>query len=77
LEKLNERQRKVIEHLKVHKRISRSEYVKLTDCSERTAFRDLEELTKSKVVIREGKGKKLTMSWRKMARKWHERLVGV
>jgi len=52
LEKLNERQRKVIEHLKVYKRISRSKYAKLIGCSERTAFRDLGELTKNKVVIR-------------------------
>jgi len=58
LEKLNERQRKVIEHLKIHKRISRSEYAKLTGCSERTAFRDLGELTKNKVVVRKGKSKK-------------------
>ncbi len=58
LEKLNERQRKVIEHLKVYKKISRSEYVKLTGCSERTAFRDLGELIKNKVVIRKGKSKK-------------------
>ena len=58
LKKLNERQRKVIEHLKVYKRISRSEYAKLTDCSERTAFRDLGELMKNKIVIRKGKSKK-------------------
>ena len=58
LEKLNERQRKVIEHLEVYKRISRSEYAKLTGCSERTAFRDLGELIKNKVVIRKGKSKK-------------------
>ncbi len=58
LEKLKERQRKVIEYLKAHKRISRSEYTKLTSCSERTAFRDLEELTKSRIIIRKGGGKK-------------------
>ncbi len=58
LKKLNERQRKVIEHLKVYKRISRSEYAKLTDCSERTAFRDFGELMKNKIVIRKGKSKK-------------------
>ena len=57
LKKLNERQREAIEHLKVYKRISRSEYTKLTSCSERTAFRDLEELTKNKIIIRKGKGK--------------------
>lgn len=57
LEKLNQRQREAIEHLKVRKRVSRSEYAKLTSCSERTAFRDLEELTKNKIIKRKGRGK--------------------
>lgn len=58
LEKFSERQRRAVEYLKVHKEMSRSGYVKLTGCSERTALRDLDELTKSGVVIRKGKGKK-------------------
>ena len=57
LEKLNERQKKAIEYLKTHKKITRSGYVKLIICSKRTAFRDLEELLKDKIIIRKGKGK--------------------
>jgi ATP-dependent DNA helicase RecG len=57
LEKFNERQKKVIEYLKVYKKITRSQYVKLTSCSERTAFRDLEKLLKNEIVARKGRGK--------------------
>ena len=58
LEKLNERQKRAINYLKTHKKITRSEYVKLTDCSERTAFRDIESLKIDKILIRKGEGKK-------------------
>ncbi|PKL42069.1 MAG: hypothetical protein CVV39_09010 [Planctomycetes bacterium HGW-Planctomycetes-1] len=54
---LNERQKKAIEYLKTTKKITRSHYVKLTDCSERTAFRDIEELLKKNIVERKGTGK--------------------
>jgi len=43
--------------LKIHKKITRSEYVKLTNSAERTAFRDIEELYKSKIITRKGTGK--------------------
>jgi len=58
LKQLNERQMKAVDFLKIHKKITRSEYVKLIGCSERTAFRDLEELVKKKIITRKGKGKK-------------------
>jgi len=58
LKRFNERQRKVAEYLKVHEKITRSEYVKLANCSERTAFRDLEKLLKNKIIVRKGRGKK-------------------
>ena len=58
LEGLNERQKRVVEYLKIHKIISRSEYVSLVGCSERTAFRDLEELRKDNLIVRKGKGKR-------------------
>ncbi|PIR05604.1 hypothetical protein COV56_01960, partial [Candidatus Kuenenbacteria bacterium CG11_big_fil_rev_8_21_14_0_20_37_9] len=50
MQKLNERQKKAMEYLKIHKKITRSEYVKLTNSAERTAFRDIEELYKSKII---------------------------
>lgn len=58
LKKLNERQRKAAEYLKIHRTISRSQYTKLTNSSERTAFRDLEELLEKNIVVRKGRGKK-------------------
>lgn len=54
---LNERQKKAVEYLKIHKKITRLKYAKLIGCSERTAFRDIEELLKNKIVMRKGKGK--------------------
>ncbi len=57
LEQLNKRQRGVMEHLKTHKKITRSGYVRITGCSERTAFRDIEELSGRKLIIRRGGGK--------------------
>ena len=57
LKELNERQRKAVEHLKTHKKITRSGYVRIIGCSERTAFRDLEELLKEKLIIRKGGGR--------------------
>ena len=58
IEKLNERQKKAVEYLKRHKEITRSKYVAVAGCSEKTALRDLEELTKDNLAIRKGKGKK-------------------
>ena len=58
LENLNERQRKAIEYLKIHRTISRSQYSKLTNCSERTASRDIDGLFENNIVVRKGRGKK-------------------
>ncbi|PKP56811.1 MAG: hypothetical protein CVT88_03245 [Candidatus Altiarchaeales archaeon HGW-Altiarchaeales-1] len=58
LKELNERQKKVVEHLKINKKITRLEYVTLTGCSERTAFRDIENLIKKEFLIRKGDGRK-------------------
>ncbi|OYT54016.1 MAG: hypothetical protein B6U72_03870 [Candidatus Altiarchaeales archaeon ex4484_2] len=57
LEQLNKRQKKTIGYLKIHKKITRSEYVKIIGCSERTAFRDLTGLLKKGIVKRKGKSK--------------------
>jgi ATP-dependent DNA helicase RecG len=55
---LNERQKKAIEYLRIHKTITRSQYVKLVGCSQRTALRDFDELVKKEIVKKEGKGKR-------------------
>ena len=59
LEGLNKRQKVVIEHFKIHQKISRSQYAKLTNCSIRTAFRDLEKLLKDNILIRKGVGRNI------------------
>ena len=59
LEGLNERQKKTIEYIKTHKKVSCSQYAKLTNCSNRTAFRDIENLLKNKILIRRGVGRSI------------------
>jgi ATP-dependent DNA helicase RecG len=55
---LNERQIKAVEYLlKERKKISRSEYASLFNCSIRTAFNDLQDLVNKKLVKRTGKGR--------------------
>lgn len=54
---LNERQRQVIEYLRVHSFISNQQYVSLMSVSRRTCVRDLNELIDKRLVIREGKKK--------------------
>ena len=68
LEELNERQKVAIEYFKIHQKISRSQYAKLTNCSLRTAFRDLEKLLKDNILIRKGVGRNI---YYELARKWH------
>ena len=64
----NERQKVAIEYFKIHQKISRSQYAKLTNCSLRTAFRDLEKLLKDNILIRKGVGRNI---YYELARKWH------
>jgi ATP-dependent DNA helicase RecG len=49
---LNERQRAVIPHLKLSRRITNTEYRQLTGTTDRTATRDLEELVRKGVLER-------------------------
>jgi len=58
LEKLSERQKKAVEYMKKRRTISRTQYSKLTNCSERTASRDLEGLLRHNIIVRKGSGKK-------------------
>ena len=55
LEKLNERQKKAIEYLRKNKKITNKEYRKINpDISDRTALKDLMDLTEKKVIFAEG-----------------------
>jgi len=58
VEGLNERQKKAWEYLREKETISRSEYMKLCQCSEKTAKRDLNDMLTRGLIKRKGKGKK-------------------
>lgn len=63
LESLNERQKKAWDYLRERDAITRSDYEKICDCSQRTALRDLEDLVRRGLLRQEGKGKKI-LYWR-------------
>ena len=54
---LNERQKQAIEYLKTHESITTLEFVSLVRCHERTARKDLAELVRLNVVVKQGMGK--------------------
>lgn len=54
---LNERQMKAIEFIKIHSILTSSDYQKITKVSRQTITRDLYELVKKGILIREGKGR--------------------
>lgn len=54
---LNERQLKVINHLKTKRQISNSEYRELTDSTSKTAGRDLDDLVQKGILESKGKGR--------------------
>lgn len=54
---LNERQRKAVQHLRKHLRISSADYQRITECSRRTATRDLAELVDLGLIEFRGKGR--------------------
>ncbi len=54
---LNERQKKAIQYIKINKKITRTEYAKLFNCSIRTAFNDIQNLTSKNILARKGIGK--------------------
>ena len=53
---LNERQKKAVEFIKTGKKITRSEYEKMFDISERTANRELSDLVELSIFNKIGKG---------------------
>lgn len=54
---LNERQKIAIEYLKKHESITTLQYVNLVRCHERTARKDLADLVRLNVIIKQGLGK--------------------
>ncbi|MFO8110833.1 MAG: helix-turn-helix domain-containing protein [Thermoplasmata archaeon] len=54
---LNERQKKAMVYLMQHKKITRSKYESLFDCSKKTAYNDLQDLVDKEIINRKGKGK--------------------
>lgn len=53
---LNERQKKSIKYIEKYGRITRAEYEKLNNVSERTANRELNNLINRRLIEKEGKG---------------------
>jgi len=53
---LNERQKKAVEFIKIEKRITRTEYEKMSGISERTANRELSDLVKPGIFDKIGRG---------------------
>jgi ATP-dependent DNA helicase RecG len=54
---LNERQKLAIEFLKTHGSITTLEYIRVANCHERTARKDLADLVRLNVVVKQGLGK--------------------
>ena len=52
--RLNERQVKAVEFLRLHQSISNRDYRQLTGANDRTALRDLAELMEKKLLVRRG-----------------------
>ncbi len=59
VERLNPRQRELYAYLTKHRVITRREYEQMMGISERTARLDLEEMVKSGILKREGRGKQI------------------
>lgn len=59
LDRLNPRQQELYRYLTRHKVITRKEYEQMMGISERTARLDLEEMVKSGILKREGRGKQI------------------
>lgn len=57
LEGLNERQRKALEYLKKHDFIARKTYMDLNKISNKTAFLELKDLVRKRILLKEGKGR--------------------
>ena len=54
---LNERQKKALEYLKIHKNITRKIYIEINNISPRQANKDLNDLLEKKLIRKQGKGR--------------------
>ena len=54
---INERQRKAIEYLKIHKNITRKIYIEINNISPRQANKDLNDLLEKKLIRKQGRGR--------------------
>jgi DNA-binding NtrC family response regulator len=55
LDALNERQRRLLEHLAQNGRCTNRKFIEMTEASPRTGLRDLQELIAKGLIVREGK----------------------
>ena len=55
LDSLNERQRRLLDHLSAHGRCTNRQFIEMTSASARTGLRDLQELMDKGFIVREGK----------------------
>jgi len=69
---LNETQRKAINYLKKHTRITRAEYEKISLVSERTANRELTDLVNRKLIEKKGKGPETFYSLARFGEIWRD-----
>jgi ATP-dependent DNA helicase RecG len=57
---LNERQKKAIEYLKIHKNITRKIYMEINNISPRQANKDLNDLFEKKLIRKQGRGRAIS-----------------
>ena len=57
---LNERQKKAIEYLKIHKNITRKIYMEINNISPRQANKDLNDLFEKKLIKKQGRGRAIS-----------------
>ena len=57
---LNERQKKAIEYLKIHKNITRKIYIEINNISPRQANKDLNDLLEKKLIRKQGRGRAIS-----------------
>ena len=57
---LNERQKKAIEYLKIHKNITRKIYIEINNISPRQANKDLNDLLGKRLIRKQGKGRAIS-----------------
>ena len=57
---LNERQKKAIEYLKIHKNITRKIYIEINNISPRQANKDLNDLLEKRLIRKQGRGRAIS-----------------